>query len=295
MRDIVWKAGAPRAILLATDLDGRCDRALDRAVALAREWRAKLVVLTVVEPEPAPPPRREDVPPPQASEAALRAAARLRRDVGPVADDVDLELLVREGRIGDCIEAVAAAAGCSLVVTGVAHDALFGRHFLGSTVTWLSRHGHLPLLVVRDRVHGAYARMVVASDFSPSSARALEVGRGFFPDTAASLFTAFDVPYLGLRDGDRERGVGDVHEATLQKARDFVVAHGHAGMPVAAAHGDAATRLAEHAVAIDASLVVVASHGRSALFHLLIGSVAREVLDASPCDTLLVPEPKARS
>jgi len=294
MHDTVWKPGVPRAILLATDLDGRCDRALDRAVALAREWQARLVVLTVVEPVPAPPPRRDDEPSPQSRHAALRAAARLRRDVGPVADEVELELLVREGQVGDCIESVAAETGCSLVVTGVAHDAFFGRHFLGSTVTWLSRHGHLPLLVVRDRVHGPYARMVVASDFSSSSARALDVALGFFPDTAATLFTAFDLPYLGLRDGDRERSVGDVHEATLHKARDFVAGLGHPDLPVAAAHGDAAARLAEHALASGAGLTVVASHGRSGLFHLLIGSVAREILDASPCDTLLVPEPKAR-
>ena len=132
MHDIAWKPGVPRAILLATDLDGRCDRALDRAVALAREWQAKLIVLTVVEPPAAPPPRRGDVPT-HASQAALRAAARLRRDVGPVAD-VDYELLVREGRIGDCIEAVARETGCSLIVTGVAHDAFFGRRLLGSTV-----------------------------------------------------------------------------------------------------------------------------------------------------------------
>lgn len=295
MSDIVWKPGAPRAILLATDLDGRCDRALDRAVALAREWQAKLVVLTVVEPAPVPPPRRGEAPSTHASEAALRAAARLRRDIGPLADDLALELLVREGAVGSCIDAVATASACSLVVTGVAHDALFGRRFLGSTVAWLSRHGHLPLLVVRNRVHGAYERMIVASDFSPSSAHALEVARACFPDAAASLFTAFELPYSGLRDGDRERDVGDLHEATLQKARDFVALHGHAGLPVAAAHGDAASRLAEHAHALDAALVVVASHGRGALFHLLIGSVAREVLDANPCDTLLVPEPKARS
>ncbi|MEN1928224.1 universal stress protein [Luteimonas sp. MJ250] len=295
MHDIVWKPGAPRAILLATDLDGRCDRALDRAVALAREWQAKLVVLTVVEPAPAPPPQRRDqAQSPHASNAALRAAARLRRDVGPVADEVQLELLIREGQVGSCVDSVAMETGCSLVVTGIAHDALFGRHLLGSTVTWLSRHGHLPLLVVRDRARAPYARMVVASDFSPSSARALDVARCFFPEAATSLFTAFELPYLGLRDGDRARSVGDVHEATLQKARDFLAAQGHAGIPVAAAHGDAAARLAEHAMASDADLVVVASHGRSALFHLLIGSVAREILDASPCDTLLVPEPKAR-
>ncbi len=41
----------PRHILLATDLSSRSDRALDRAVRLAREWDARLVALTVVDPE----------------------------------------------------------------------------------------------------------------------------------------------------------------------------------------------------------------------------------------------------
>lgn len=294
MQDIVWKAGAPRAILLATDLDGRCDRALDRAVAVARAWQAKLVVLTVVEPPAAPPPRQGDPLPAQASQAALRAAARLRRDVGPAAEGLDIELLVREGRIGECIEAVADETGCSLVVTGVAHDAFFGRRMLGSTVAWLARHARLPVLVVRDRVHAPYARMVVASDLSPSSARALGVGLQLFPRASATLFSAYEVPYLGLRDGDRQAGVAEARDAALEAARAFLAEHGHPGLHVAAAHGDAAARLAEHALAHNADLVVVASHGRSALFHLVIGSVAREILDASPCDTLLVPEPKAR-
>jgi nucleotide-binding universal stress UspA family protein len=294
MQDTVWKAGAPRAILLATDLDGRCDRALDRAVALAHAWQAKLVVLTVVEPAVSLPPRAGDPPLPPANQAALRAAARLHRDVGPAAEGLQFELLVREGEVGRCIQAVADEAGCSLLVTGVAHDAFFGRHLLGSTVTWLARHGRLSLLVVRDRAHAPYARMVVASDFSASSAHALDVARGLFPDAAATLFSAFEVPYVGLLDGDREGSVAQMREATLQAARDFLEQQGHAGLPVAAAHGDAAARLAEHAIASDADLVVMASHGRSALFHLLLGSVAREILDASPCDTLLVPEPKAR-
>ncbi|MEE1611364.1 universal stress protein [Microvirga sp. CF3016] len=41
--------GLPKTILLATDLSARCDRATDRAVALAEEWQAMLVVLHVLE------------------------------------------------------------------------------------------------------------------------------------------------------------------------------------------------------------------------------------------------------
>ncbi len=294
MQDIVWKLDAPRAILLATDLDGRCDRALDRAVALARGWDARLVVLTVVEPAIAPPPRPGEPTRLRASEAALRAAARLRRDVGPAAEGLDVELVVREGEVGASIAAVATESGCSLLVTGVARDALFGRHLLGSTVDWLARHSRQPLLVVRDRAHAPYARVVVASDASPSSARALDVARALFPDAATTLFSAFDLPYLGMRDGDREGALEQARTAALQAGRELLLQHGHAGVDVAVARGDAAARLREFATGSGADLVVVASHGRSALYHLLIGSVAREILDASPCDTLLVPEPKAR-
>src|SRR3546814_18825375 len=41
----------PHSILLATDLSHRCDRALDRAVQLAQQWSAKLLVVHAVEKE----------------------------------------------------------------------------------------------------------------------------------------------------------------------------------------------------------------------------------------------------
>ena len=39
----------PQTILCATDLSSRCDRALDRAAVLAREWQAQLVVVHALE------------------------------------------------------------------------------------------------------------------------------------------------------------------------------------------------------------------------------------------------------
>jgi len=40
-----WMQGPPKAILLATDLSARCDRALDRAALLASEWQAQLIIV----------------------------------------------------------------------------------------------------------------------------------------------------------------------------------------------------------------------------------------------------------
>ena len=41
--------GAPRKILLATDLSARCDRALERALAIAASQNAHLIIVHVIE------------------------------------------------------------------------------------------------------------------------------------------------------------------------------------------------------------------------------------------------------
>src|SRR5690606_10204649 len=86
----------PRAILLATDLSARCDRALDRAALLAKEWDARLVVVHVVEAG-----GRGDGMPDTASEEPGADPVRLVRqqlvrDVGEVAETATL--VIEEGQ-----------------------------------------------------------------------------------------------------------------------------------------------------------------------------------------------------
>lgn len=279
----------PRTVLLATDLSSRCDRALDRAMALARQWDTPLVVLTVVEPDAS---RKVD-----ASSAHRRVSAynRIRRDIASSDADLPVEVMVREGDVSEQIAAVAEEIGCSLIVTGTARSELFGRILLGSTVERLSRTSQLPLLTVHNRVHGRYTRVVVASDFSPSSRHALETIRSLLPDAPPILFHAFDVPFLGLMDTQRDEVVAQAQAEAVEAAAGFLRDAGHPGLPVVVAHGDPAARLREHAQTHDIELIVVASHGRSAIYKVLIGSIARRILETAPCDTLLVPEPQART
>ena len=42
-------ARKPRRVMLATDLTPACDRAFDRAVQLAQEWDAELIICHVIE------------------------------------------------------------------------------------------------------------------------------------------------------------------------------------------------------------------------------------------------------
>jgi len=80
----------PKTILLATDLSCGCDRALDRATALAAEWYGRLIVLHILQ-ELAP---VTDLPswrrPPDPRQAAWQ---RVRRDLQG-AEGIDIDIIV---------------------------------------------------------------------------------------------------------------------------------------------------------------------------------------------------------
>jgi nucleotide-binding universal stress UspA family protein len=55
--------------------------------------------------------------------------------------------------------------------------------------------------------------------------------------------------------------------------------------------GDAATEILAAANASKANLIVVGTHGRTGLRRILLGSVARNVLQHAGCSVLIVREP----
>jgi nucleotide-binding universal stress UspA family protein len=56
--------------------------------------------------------------------------------------------------------------------------------------------------------------------------------------------------------------------------------------------GSAATTLLEYAAQEDIDLIVIGSHGRTALANLLLGSVAEHVFRHSPCPVMTVKTPE---
>src|SRR5690606_6033868 len=53
--------------------------------------------------------------------------------------------------------------------------------------------------------------------------------------------------------------------------------------------GPAARKIIEEAEKLDAGMIVLGSHGRGALYNLLVGSVTAEVLRRSPVPVVVVP------
>ncbi|WP_065846070.1 MULTISPECIES: universal stress protein [Sphingobium] len=290
----------PRRMALATDLSHRCDRALDRALLVARAWQAELTVIHAL----APPETMtlfgslRDLPswrrPP---DPVRKARDRIYRDLVREDPHVDIAVHVETGSPAEVVLEAARESHAELIVTGVARDELLARMFLGDTVDRLIRKSPVPVLIVRDRAFEPYHTMLVATDFSESSRVALETAIRFFPDTGLSLFHAYDVPfagYLGRAEVEKQ------FEGYGKDAADKFLAE--AGLTPDAArkvshmieHGVPEALLRDYAENSRRHLTVVGTHGGGMVYETLIGSTARKIIDAVPGDVLLVPDPAKR-
>ncbi|CAN7337212.1 universal stress protein [Phenylobacterium sp. LjRoot219] len=297
METPAWAQRPPKTILLATDLSCRSDRAMDRAAHLSRLWKARLVVLTVLEPNAQAMLDRDDVDdlpswrrPPDRDSAAR---AYLVRDLPETVQDV--EVLFREGVPAAVIVAAAKELGAELIITGVARDEPFGRQVIGATVERLVRTSCAPVLIVRSRFR-PYGEVLVATDFSVSSGHALTAASQFFPDARLTGLYAWEVPYAGLLGNGpfseqwremeqraREEFLAKVDLPPAQKRR----------LQVLTERGQPEILVRAYMLDKQVDLVVIGSHGGGGVFERLIGGVAKRILHAAPGDVLVIREPKA--
>jgi nucleotide-binding universal stress UspA family protein len=285
-------AGPPKTILLATDLSCRCDRALDRAIELCDRWGATLVIAYVMAPAEAV---GRDVPAwHRAPDMAESVRWRIRRDLA--GDLANVEIRVEEGDPAERLLAVAERDACDLIVTGVARDAGLGRMLVGTTINQLVRRSSVPVLVVKDRAAGPYQNIAVATDFSDTSRRALVTTAAYFPTADIVMLHGYDLPYGSLQDKYNV-------SKRMREMEDELGAEFLASTPIDSAlrtrigllieQGNPERLIWEYVRNKGADLTVIGSHGRGALFDILIGSMTKRLLESAAGDLLVVVDPVA--
>lgn len=294
MTTIAWPDTALRRLLLATDLTVRCDRALDRAVQLAEEWKSELIALNVLDPSASLDQvlawvnRADD-------EQFLQIAQRqLARDLRAVKVPVKL-YISRSGDITAAIRRTITDTQSDLVITGVSRNETLGRLLPGSTVENLARSLPEPLLVVRNRVHEPYRRIVVATDFSESSRDALLAAIRLFPGRELIVYHAYTSPMAELTDASVHSGKGvSIVESECAAFLAATALSEEKKLRTVMKYGAIEDTLTQFVREHEIDLVVMGSHGRSGIMNLLLGSTATKLLDWLSCDMLLVPDPRAR-
>ncbi len=295
MTNSSWSQGPPRTILLATDLTSRCDRAMQRSLHLAKLWKARLIILNVIEPDDTSDGRDVSDLPSWRRPADPRriAETQIRRQFGRDVDEAEVRVV--EGKPGAAIEEAAREVGADLIVTGVARDGPFGRLLLGSTVDWLSQQTSVPLLIVKGRAW-PYEEILVATDFSESSRQALIAADRFFPTAPLTALHGFGVPTDGYLDkpGSREQ----LKEQEKQNCENFLQRanlsfEGRSRVSIIVEHGRPEVLVQQYMLEREVDLVVVGAHGASGPFDKRLGGTAKRILELAPSDVLLIREPRA--
>lgn len=141
-----------QTILHPTDFSDTSDQALQLAHALARDHKAKLILVTVA--APPPPPAMPPLPDlPYISETvSTEFLESARRQLAPLASritDVPVETQVLTGLPGVAIVSAARDWNADLIVMGSHGRTGIGRLLMGSIAEHVLRHATCPVLTIR--------------------------------------------------------------------------------------------------------------------------------------------------
>lgn len=237
-------------------------------------------------------------------EADIRAEAQ--RTVQEIRDrlarpGLSVEAAVLRGRPATAIVDRARRMRADLVVVGSRGHGTIEAMVLGSVSAEVVDHAPTPVLIARGR---RIERIVLAWDGSSCAARAVDLLRAW-PIFSGSLVRVVSVADAEIPwwTGFPEAGSPEMMPMYVDAANASRVEHGRLAQEMTAQlqaagfkaeadrrDGDAATEILAAANAANADIIVMGTHGRTGLKRLLLGSVARNVLQHAACSVLIVRE-----
>lgn len=282
-----WPEIPPRKILLATDLSGRSDRALDRAVQLANTWTSELHVVHVLEESSALPDSR-GLPswrwPPDMATVVER---QVRGDVyGPCPN---LRVHIEEGAVLPSILEVVAREEPDLVIVGGRRPEPFGD--LGKTIDELFRRCPVSVLVVKRRPHGPYRKVVVGDDFTPEARHGLEVAVRLFPEADFAFMHAHEMAYGRLfLNSPLSEAFGEMERESIREslAEAAIPENLRGRIETLIEHGPAEVMISSYMLEKAADLTVIGAYERGRLFHAVVKGKGPRIVQAVPGDVLVV-------
>ena len=146
-----------------------------------------------------------------------------------------------------------------------------------------------------------FKKIVVTTDFSELSTAAISYIRSFSAFSEATLYlvhvmesgslaglSAVDLPSLNLNGLADEDAAGEFAEFIRANVPDSLA------IDAVIRHGEPAKEIISFATEIGADLIVIATHGRTGLSHILMGSVAERVIRSSAVPVLTIKPPSMR-
>lgn len=282
------KAQYPKAVVVATDFTPAAELAVEQAAQLAKFWGSELHVLHA---------SRADN-----TDTQTEAQARLDKHRENLSSDPGMRVstLLATGRASVEIARAVSALGADLVVVGEHSRGWLKDGFLGGTALKVLHEAEVPVLLVRARPGNAFAKIMVATDFSDNALRAARLAVAMFPGADLSVQHAFSLQNLHRMrlDGESPEAMA-AYRQNLLKAADRDMARLRKKMHLPADRAVRWSIVGETENHLDIllgllqkespDLLVVGKHGGSAIDERFFGSATEYLLYRAQTNVLLVP------
>ena len=288
-------------ILLATDLGPNSDRAMERALKIAKEQRAMLHVVHVTA-APSRSHRKKD-----ATDGIKEIETFIQASLDNYSDtkDVKTKLIIKQGGevFFEILEA-AYANKAELIVIGTHGKERFRDLFVGTTIERLIRKGIVPVLMVKNKPVGSYQNILNAIDFAPCSRGAMRLAMGLAPKASFNVGHVVILPTVSISAHGATAFVLEfVYVSAEKKARQhmnaflkteasyFSKTHGGKEAQISGEFldGGVASSLTKTAKNMKADLITIGTHSQPE-FTSKLGGTAGDVLAKPPCDVLVTTE-----
>ncbi|WP_447594486.1 universal stress protein [Aquipseudomonas campi] len=259
-------------ILIAHDLRSTADPALRRAAQLARQHKARLTLLHVLDSRLT-----------QAEQEKVQQ--QLDNSLTQFAPSGS-ELRLCQGKPAEAVLEQVQLLGADLLVLGAHHQ----RHelFSGTSLDRIARRCPVPLLLVARDEDQAYNSALSALDFSLCACTALNHASRLLPEGA-------NIHAVHVFETAKNLGHADTQLATQKALIDQLIEDETRHLPAngptlshAVHQGGLLHTLQQNLSQRQPQLLVLGSHGRSALSQALLGSLAQHFLHKAPCDVFVV-------
>jgi nucleotide-binding universal stress UspA family protein len=273
-------------VLVATDFSPHAESAQRHAIALAKLFGASVELFTSAYiPPQALAAMATGMAPGLIQEA--REQSRKQIDAAAVAlrgAGINVSTSISTDEPSSAICARADEIGADLIATGTRGHTGLAHVVFGSVAERVARLAHAPVLTAHSDspAPAGYRRVLVPTDFSPDSDRALDFARALVAKTGGKLVAMHSYDLPALLTGGAVIAQASLEQALQEAARERLAAlrAGLSGVDVETILDQGRPDMAtlETAERTQADLIVMGTRGRTGLAHVVLGSTAERVI-----------------
>ena len=174
-------------ILVAIDMSKMAEEALKRAIIIAKEKNAQLLVIHVIEPFFIEFPFI-----PSVDEKDLKREVKEQVDRLTVKAGIEHTLFVESGSAASSIILASQKTKADLVIIGTHDKNDLKSNYFGSTALEVIQKTHIPVLIVKNEVNNMYKKMLLATNLSDYSKKSILFANALFNTTSRKYLYAFE-------------------------------------------------------------------------------------------------------